>query len=197
MCARLRVHSPTVVRRLALLSLVLATAAQEQAPPPSEASFRRAPVPARGLIALAGVAGGAGAAAGTYAVLYPASDQPAGLAVVVVAYPLGMTAATVLVAEALGYDAPLSSTAVDGVLGLATGVAAGSLVGLAVGGTLYLITGPQDYNFVPALIGAGTGLVTALGVAGTVSTRRVGIAPATLRVPMGEPGLGLSLRLDF
>ena len=64
-----------------------------------------------------------------------------------------------------------------------------------VAGLIYLPTAEVDYNILPALIGGGVGILTAVGVSSVVASRRVEASPVPLRAPMGEPGAGLSLRV--
>ena len=53
----------------------------------------------------------------------------------------------------------------------------------------------MEYNLLPALIGGGVGILTAVGVSSVVASRRVEASPGPLRAPMGESGAGLSLRI--
>lgn len=177
------------MRVLLLFALLVASANAQGA--------RSEPLPGhRTLMGVGGAATGAGAVALVYVVVLGETIHGDGgdLPLLVAAYPVGLTVGTVLVAEALGYDAPLGRTSVDAFVGVGAGAAVGLLAGGVAGGATYLIS-QDDWGLVSGLVGLGVGALTTVGVSSVVASRRVEMAPATLRAPMGEPGAGLSLRV--
>ena len=151
----------------------------------------------RAAVMTAGMVGGVGAVAGAYALIPSWYDTPEGAALLVLAYPAGMALGTVAAAELLGLDARPFETAQDALLGAAAGAFAGALVGVGVGGTTYFAMGQQDVDLVSLFVGGGLGALTALGVSAAIASHRVGAGPAAFRVPTGEAGTGLTLRIGL
>ncbi|MBC15149.1 MAG: hypothetical protein CMM85_19535 [Rhodothermaceae bacterium] len=175
------------MRPFVLLSLFLAVAAQAQ---DREPAF----LP-RAAVVTVGVAGGVGAVVGAYYLIPSWYDTPHGAALLVLSYPAGGALGTMLASEALGLDAPPGRVLTDAALGLPAGALAGLVTGGLVAGLIYLPTAEVEYNLLPALIGGGVGILTAVGVSSVVASRRVEASPVPLRAPMGESGAGLSLRI--
>ena len=176
------------------LALLVTAAASAQAPERPDLH----PSPAqRTVLGLAAFVGGVGAMAGTYALTPTWYDTPGGVTLLVLAYPAGLSLGTVLAAEALGLDPSLQHVAEDAVLGVIRGALAGVVVGGAVAGLVWLPTMELDYNFWPALVGGGVGVITVAVVTAWTPSRRVRVAPAALAAPTGETATGLSFSLSF
>lgn len=173
-----------------LLALLLAASASAQV---AERPSKRDRVG----MGVAGMAVGIGAVVATYTASYPTSDTASGVAVVALAYPVGVTLGTVGVARLVGLDAPVQVVFVDALFGSAIGALAGGLVGAVVAGVVYLPTAGVDYNVAPFLIGGAAGLGTFFVVSARVASSRVDVAPAALAAPTGERGAGLRLTLSF
>lgn len=179
---------------LLALTVLLAASASAQGAPGQTAD--RPHLGERAVLAVGALAGGVGAAAGTYGLLGMDYDSPVGVTLIVLAYPAGMTLGTVLMAGALGLDAPVRRTAEDALLGSVAGVLAGVVVGAAAGGVTFVVT-QDDWGLISALVGLGVGGAVAAVTSSGVTVRRVRAAPAVLAAPTGERSLGLSLRLGL
>ena len=157
--------------------------------------------PSRGervALAAAALAGGVGASAGMYLVIPEHSQgEPGSIALVVLAYPVGVAAATLLTAGALGLDADPLATASDALLGAAGGALAGVVVGGAAAGLVWLSGSDDEYSIFTLIVGVGVASLTAAAVSATVAGRRVRVAPAALVAAPGAPAPGLSLRVDL
>lgn len=178
-----------LMRLAVLLLALLATSASAQVAP------TRPDLGARVLLVGGALAGGVGAVGGAYGLLGQDADAPLGVALLVAAYPVGMTLGTVAVAEALGLDAPLGRTAQDALLGSVAGALVGVMVGAAAGGVVILAG--DDWGLLAALIGLGVGAATASATSSGVTIRRVRVAPAALAAPTGERTTGLTVALDL
>ncbi|WP_420456135.1 hypothetical protein [Rubrivirga sp.] len=140
---------------------------------------------------------GVGSIVGTYFLTPTWYDTPAGAALLVLAYPVGVATGVVFIADSYDMNPPFRDVLVDAVIGVPVGVIVGGLVGVVVGGVGYLATPDVDYNFLPALVGGGVGVLTAVGVSSAFATRRVRVAPSALRAPTGEAVAGLRVTIGL
>ncbi|WP_412061885.1 hypothetical protein [Rubrivirga sp. IMCC45206] len=180
------------------LAILLLVASAALAPPAGAQADGRPSHGQRAAMALAGGALGVGAAVGTYALLYPASDTGPGVALVAAAYPVGVAAGTVLVDRAVGSGTPAQAVLADAIVGTVVGGTAGLVIGGAAVGVGYLATGGDGYALIlPALVGALAGTAVAVGVSTWRASSGVRLAPAALAAPSGERGAGVSLSIPF